>query len=354
MDSIDRSMWPAIESGNRSQNVNLVTAGIQAAVNLAISKRKRLNVSGGAYLHNKITVNGSLDIEGEGRAGTEMIGVAANTDLWVFNSDNASRIAHMTMYGQNQSSQGSILQLNGGGAGRFNSYSLIEDLTLGESFNGVHMKAAGGWVIRDSYLVDNFGACVLVENQASVDNGDSAIMGCIIANPSGRGTGIKQLSSGGLKIIGNKGLGFKRFYDLFPGPGVATSILVATGNSVEGFTEAGFAIGSNGGYLGSVMINSNQISIFGLNAKGIVSNTQENLSYTGNVLRVGGSNEDGIVINSGGPFVVDSNVFQVNQGNTGAGVRIGANANNGRVGAHKSGGFRYAVVNSSTTTTVTP
>lgn len=352
MDYIDRTQWPAIESGSRSQNVNLVTAGIQAAVNVAISKRKRLNGSGGAYVHGKIICNGALEFEGEGRSATEMVGAVPNVDLWVFNTDQAVRVAHMTLYGQNSSTIGSILQLNGGGAGRFNSYSHIDDVTLGESFNGIHFKNAGGWVVRDSYIVDNFGAGLLVENQASPDNGDSLVSGCVIANPPARGTGIRQLSSGGLKIIGNKGLGFKRFYDLAPATGVSTSILVATSNSVEGFTEAAFYIGSGGGYLGSVLVNSNQISIFGTGAKGIVSQVQENLSFSNNVLRVGGSNEDGIVINSGGPFTVEGNTAQVNTGNTGAFVRIGSGANNGLVGRHKSGGFGTAVVNLSSTTTV--
>jgi hypothetical protein len=351
MDYIDRSMWSLIENGTQAgQNATLITAGIQAAVNAAILKRKRIETPGGVYLHNAVTVNGALELEGEGR-GTTFIGQVPNVNLWTFNSDNASCVRNLAMYGQNSSTSGSIIQVNGGTGGTFNSYSQIENVTLGESFNGIHFRSAGGWAVKDSYIVDNYGAALLVENQANVDNGDSMVSGCIIANPPNAGYGIKQISSGGLRVINNKGLGFKRFYWLHPVTGVATSIMVATGNSVEGFTEAGFFIDSDGGTLGSILIAANQISVLNVGAKGIVSQDQENLNFSNNIFRVGGNDEDGIVINSGGPFVVMSNVFQANSGNTGTAIKIGASAFGGMIGPQKETGFGTFIDNQSPTTT---
>lgn len=353
MDYIDKTMWSAIESGDLgTQNSALVASGITKAVNAAIARRKRLKMNGGSYLHDAFSINGPVEIEGEGRDATKMHINSINANGIVINSSEPCAIRSMTLNGQNTSTSGDILQVNGSVPTEYNSYSEFSNLIIAEGWNGFHGRSAGGFILKDSYLVNCKGALVYVENQASPDNGDSTISGCILANANGIGKNIVQTGSGGLRIINNKGLGGTHFYQLTAASGVATSILIATGNSAEGFTQSGFSIGSTGGTLGNVLITSNEITVIGTNCHGVDLSSQQNINVSSNVFRLGGSNECGVVVGAASEWLLSGNSFQANSGNTGYGIQVGASSGSGIILQQKFAGFSTNVQSAASSTLV--
>lgn len=343
MDYIDPSMWAAIESGNvAGQNATLITTGIQAAITTALTRRKRLEATGGLYLHNALVVNGALEIEGEGRGATEFRGIPLNATLWGINSNVGVVFSALTLSGNNASTSGAVILVDN--AGDVNYDTILDNITLKECFDGFHPRKAGRFSVRNCYFVDCYGAAVTVENQINGDNGDSNISGSVFANPAGAGKGILHLSSGGLRIVNNKGLGFKKFYHGFPGTGVLTSDLIVTGNSVEGYTEGGVYLESNGGQLGNVIVAGNQFAVIGAGCIGVYVDDMQNIGVSSNVFRMGSSTEIGVRLGATQQWYVGSNVFQGNGGAT-IGTQIDAGAGAGVIGPQHYAGIGTKVVN---------
>lgn len=343
MDFIDPSMWGLIESGTvAGQNATLITAGIQAAINESIARRKRLDAAGGLYLHNALVVNGALELEGEGRGATEFRGIPLNTTFWDVNSDAGVVFSSLTLSGNNASTAGDVLLIDNGADVNYDT--ILDNITIKECFGGFHPRKAGRFSVRNCYFVDCFGTAITVENQVNADNGDANILGSVFANPSGVGKGILQLSSGGLRVVNNKFLGFKRAYHGQPGVGVQTSDLIVVGNSLEGYTEGGVYLESGGGQLGNVIVSGNQFAVIGAGCMGVYVDAMQNINVAANVFRMGSATEVGVRFGATQQWYIGSNVFQGNGGAT-IGVQIDATAGAGVIGPQHYAGIGTKVVN---------
>jgi len=147
-----------------------------------------------------------------------------------------------------------------------------------------------------------------IENDAAGDAGDSTIVNSVFDNALSTSTiyCIYQVSSGGLKIIGNKflhhGWGYVGNFD------ANTSILLIEGNSFENYGTGGVDISENGATFNKAIINGNQFTCgdgYGVRIADIGQVTIEGNQFT---LDLAGAQP--IRMNSCIGFFIGGNYFQ--------------------------------------------
>ena len=249
---------------------------------------------------------------------------------WIFESRDSISIRDMTFHGRGSGSiGGGAIQLNGAEDEGVNYYSSISNVSVLDVWNGIHSVSAAGFFVSSSYFSHCHNACLLVENVKNPDNGDSSVSNNIFSNPPGIGFGILHLSSGGLRVVSNKFLGFDRAYFLNPASHVATSDLILSSNSLEGFSRVGVSIASNGGGgYGNIVISGNQFAVIGRSVVGIDVSDQQNVNVSSNVFRIGSFDEIGVRLTGVSVFSVGQNTFQ-GDNSTGAAIYIEKNNRNG-------------------------
>lgn len=191
-------------------------------------------------------------------------------------------------------------------------------------------------------------AGVQIANADDNDAGDSSIIGCAFNCPYNGGslpTGIKHLSSGGLRIIGNKFLGGNYGYHLAytdsEGLGNNTSVLFISNNSIENFHTNAIALTKVSAGLSSyknIVIADNEIAVALASPSAflIVSDSGswlQNVTITGNVMQLPGvTNSYGIAMTGVTCLNISGNTFRGNGGTSQAlgltscvDVKIGTN-----------------------------
>lgn len=191
-------------------------------------------------------------------------------------------------------------------------------------------------------------AGVQIANANNNDAGDSEVIGCAFSTPYSGGSfsaGVKHLSSGGLRIIGNKFLGGNYGYWLnytdSDGTGANTSIAIISGNSIENFYSNAISLTKASASLTSfknVVISDNEIAIAlsGTSAFLIASDSGawlQSVTITGNILQLPGiTNSYGIVLAGVTCLNISGNTFRGNGGTSQAigltsctDVKIGTN-----------------------------
>jgi hypothetical protein len=119
-----------------------------------------------------------------------------------------------------------------------NHLTVIERVSIVNAQTGIHLKATSKPTIRGAFVLNFKQHGILVENVPYPDHGDGLIEGSWIAT---RGAnvgfaGIRQKSSGGLKLQGNKIVGRMDFGVLLE-PTQLTGVLIIDGNSIEAHGE---------------------------------------------------------------------------------------------------------------------
>lgn len=177
---------------------------------------------------------------------------------------------------------------------------------------------------------------VQVANANNNDAGDSEIIGCAFSCPYNGGAlpaGIKHLSSGGLRVIGNKFLGgnygFLLAYTDSDGLGTNTSNIIISGNSIENFHTNAIALTKISASLTifpNVVISGNQISVALATPTAFLIASDsgswlQNVSITGNVMQLPGTtNSYGIALTGVTCLNISGNTFR---GNGGTSLAIG-------------------------------
>lgn len=191
-------------------------------------------------------------------------------------------------------------------------------------------------------------AGVRVANANNNDAGDSEIIGCAFSCPYNGASvpaGVKQLSSGGLRVIGNKFLGGNYGYWLdytdSDGAGTNTSNLVISGNSIENFYTNAIAFSKASGSLTAfknIIIADNEIAIALATPSAFLiasdsGSWMQNMTISGNVMQLPGTpNSYGIALTGVTCLSVTGNTFRGNGGTSQAigltscsDVKIGTN-----------------------------
>ncbi len=157
----------------------------------------------------------------------------------------------------------------------------------------IHHKCGVGATITGNIIRDTAEDGILFENTVNPDAGDAYVGNNVISNAAlASGTGraaFRYHSGGGLRLVGNKMLGYQRGLDLQIPDGAATVDLMAVGNSIENQSVACMRFGRSGttGSFGSLTVTGNEmagspvgIDLYAGASNGVISANAFNLITT--------------------------------------------------------------------------
>jgi hypothetical protein len=227
-------------------------------------------------LENEIVITEPLRIEGT-RGVPFAGGLAARIvplsspimNFFHIRTKGSVRISDVELEGLPQTGGDGILVEGSAGGGDENEDTVIERVSLANTWNGIHLKAAAAAIISQCHIRESRHYGVFIQNTYNADHGDSTIEGTSISSAVENSIGIHQESGGGLRLVNNKiignypatqGMGIG--YELVLGSNVSTSILVITGNSIENQRDRGIRMyrSDSNSFFYMVTIGQNEIA----------------------------------------------------------------------------------------------
>ena len=211
-----------------------------------------------------ITISKSMTIRGAASQSTSIISKTGASGAFVLQAD---RIVVSDIYFQCQASIASVTTSQAV-AIRYATGNLgvIERCYFAGWYMSIWFQSCGSWIVRDSYLSRAVLYNIKVQNTTLPDSGDQVVSGNYFAMGGSYATAahIRQESAGGLRLVDNKVLQGAIGFDLATADDVATSILVAAGNSFEYQTTSAIRLGNAGpantGTFQKILIAANQFT----------------------------------------------------------------------------------------------
>jgi hypothetical protein len=218
--------------------------------------------------------------------------------------------------------------------------------------NCIYFVRASLWSVIGCNFYSFTGNGLLVDNQNAGDSGDSVVLGCQFDSNNTSAFGIQQVSSGGLKIVGNKfnnnSVGYLLNLGNIAG-GTSTSDLLISANSFENSANSDIQLQRQSGAsstFANVNIAGNQFLMAATGGSCVFSNDSSGflstVNVTSNTLTVTGSGAVGILFNFVTNFLLSDNVMQ-GSGGTSTGIICGVNSVSGRIGLNKIRGFAISI-----------
>lgn len=328
------------------------TAEIQAAIDACQGTGAEIFFPRGSYkISSTLNITGAISLRGESRPGVTITWTSTSLTAFSVVTNSQVLFSDMTFIGPVSAVSGHIISLTGTTQ---NLYSAIVRCTFSQGYNHFVTLAAADWLVQDCIFSEYVAYGIYVSNTYNIDAGDSLITGCTMSTSVAGGTGILQVSSGGLKVQSNKILGGSYAYRMALGTaGTATVDLLMCNNSIENQEVAAihFSRPSGSVVFGTVVISGNQIAGLGT-AKttdwaGIqtdaVAGWLSRVTITGNnfFTPVGGGTPvfTCISIGSTNDFFIGANhcIASPNAGGSVYGIAVGAGATNGRIGVNAFG-----------------
>lgn len=237
------------------------TAAIQAAINSLGSNGGLVCLTAGTYkVTSVININcdcvairgvgrgaSGYGIDAEKNSSTLIYTHALSGNVLDFNCDYGGVVEDLTIRGTDSHASGYAISLAGATSGTFNAYAHITNVTIQNTNGGID---AGNTVVlnlTNSHILGHSAIGLLLGNPNAPDSGGVSITGCNFITSGATATHIKQQSAGGLRISNTKFLGAKYGIYTYLSSGVATSILLITGCSIENFLTYGLYTSSAGG-----------------------------------------------------------------------------------------------------------
>lgn len=304
------------------------TAAIQAAITAVTSAKKRLYVPAGTYRYTTLAVNDEFAVSGDGNSSnlqtTQVFngGITVTTNSPVIFEDIA-----LTAVGPQIA--GALLTLTDDTFE--NGLSTFRNVTFANHYIGLRFIRAATWSVMDCYFesagVDAGSTHIWIQNDQNPDSGDSNIIGNVFYYSNNVGTHIRQISSGGTKIIGNKFLFGACHYRMVLAAGAATYDLIFANNSSEFASDANMVFDAgSGASWANIQIQNNQYTITAAKS-GILFNDNgfiwaDGINISGNIF---GSTGAATVanLNRTRRVSIDTNSYRMESGSTG--INIGTN-----------------------------
>lgn len=305
------------------------TAALQAAITAATANKRTLYVPAGIYRYTALTIANAITILGDGNSSvlrkttTNVTGITVTTTLPI-------TIENMAFDAVASQTGGALICID---STTFeNGLSTFRNITFGGFYIGLQFLRAATWSVFDCYFesagVDAGSTALWIQNNQNPDSGDSTVIGNVFYYSNNVGTHIRQISSGGTKIIGNKFLYGACHYRMVLASGANTYDLIFANNSSE-FASDGNMIfdASLGATWANVQIQNNQYTITAAKA-GILVNTSgvaywlDGLNISGNIFGSTGAST-AISLNNSRRVSIDTNSYRMETGSTG--IYIGSN-----------------------------
>lgn len=140
----------------------------------------------------------------------------------------------------------------------------IKDCAFVNGYRQLYMPQAHSWEITGNTFTDYVECALYTANTITTaqDEGDAFFSNNGLFGSGAAAKGIVQAGAGGLKVIGNKFYGGQYGYYMDLDNGVATSILIIQGNSIEFQTHSGIRLRNTAGGASftQIIINGNQFA----------------------------------------------------------------------------------------------
>jgi hypothetical protein len=216
--------------------------------------------------------------------------------------------------------------------------AIVEDITVVGFPTAIAFFSAVYFAMKNCHILEYVNSGVLIADQKNPDGGDSLIYGnCVFSSARALlGPAIQYITSGGLKIEGNKFLSGKFAILLQLNGNIDTSDLLIVGNSIENQTYAGIALTRSSGAarFRNVVISGNQ---FANTPNGVVSTDTSaflsNVMISGNVFDQMKGLATGVDLANIDGFTIGDNIFS-SDGGLPTGIRISSTCSNGKIGVN--------------------
>jgi hypothetical protein len=257
-----------------------------------------------------------------------------------------------------QKTAGAGIRLDPTATGYENFTSIFSGLTIRNLPICISTTISSFITIRDCYFALFTVAGVYEDNNAELfeDNGDNIIIGNEFYTNQSNAIGIRY-RGGGARIIGNKiNSGFSGI-DISPLR--STSIVIIEGNSIEGQTNTCIRMITEGDTAATAF---SQVAIIGNQINGYANPVAliqiaptafslSELNIQNNICRYYTSNNNAIVVNKTGKFIISGN--QIDGNSTGyRGIYLAATATNGKVYGNNYTGLTQTILNDSASTDI--
>jgi hypothetical protein len=241
---------------------------------------------------------------------------------------------------------GNLLKSTGAGlqflpASGETSFANLSNVEISYFPTNVDFVAASFFIVNGCFFRGHTASGISVNNTNNNDSGDSVISSCVFNTSSTTAAQIRHLTSGGLKILGNKLLGGGYGYLMEYTGTTDTAIVNIVGNSIENFSTGAITFTKVSVGLASfknVIISGNEMAVSLATPTAYLISTDagawlQNVSITGNVLQLPGvTNSYGIAAVGITSLIVEANTFRGNGGTSQAigltscvDVKIGTN-----------------------------
>lgn len=236
------------------------------------------------------------------------------------------------------------------------SFATLLDITFQGGYIGFNTVAASHWNISRCNFINYYYSGVLVQNTNNNDSGDSTIEQCTF-NMGIAGSvvnaGVRQISSGGLRIVNCKFLGGAYGYKMDAVLSKNVADLLIVGCSIENQSLAGIQFNKTSGAYswGSIVISSNE---FGNIPLMIIANDASN--FLSDIIIVGNtfsqilSGQVGVTFDYNQDIYISSNKFSGS--GTSTGISIGTNTIAAKIGDNLFRSIQFKFVNASSTTKI--
>lgn len=285
------------------------TTAIQNAINA--NPGRTIYFPHGTYAVTQVTIPDGCTILGDGQGntfyytgstptpnpmtkGSMFVPYAANTnDLFLVTTTQSVNFEKVSFFSSNNA-LGSSAKRTGGSYITFttpgdtgtNFGSRINNCFFAYGYNNIRFNDNAGWVINQCYFANWANDSVYMANNNNHDYGDACYTNNYsdsnVGSSLGTGVHIHQVSSGGLKIVGNKFLAGSYQYLGELAAGAQTSIYACTGNSFEGASVAAIAFNTTANGYGNGIISGNQFTVFDSSSGVALVGTSFSNFYIGN------------------------------------------------------------------------
>lgn len=303
------------------------TAAIQSAFNA--SNDREIFFPAGTYVCGAVTITNQCRVMGEGADATFIKAGGTGIDVWNVRTTGRFDVENLTFSpaaAATKQTAGAYLKYDP--TSGYNFGSRVRNCVFAYSYRGVQFVDAAGWSIEDCYFAwYRYG--VEVQNIDTPDAGDGTIRACVFDAGNATGDAIRQLSSGGLRVVNNKILnGNYGYVGEFNSNPNNTSILLIQDNSIEWPATAGIALNASSSTTFSmVVIEGNQFSVPASGIGVILSDAGydyvDSVNISDNLFNLGNS-ATGVNLARGARITLLPNTFYGN-GTSETAITIGGN-----------------------------
>ena len=298
------------------------TAALQAAINAATTTKKRLYVPAGTYLYTTLAVSDEFAISGDGNSSNLRTTQASNGGITV-TTNSPVIFENLALTAVGPQIAGALLTLTDDTFE--NGLSTFRNVTFGNHYIGLRFIRAATWCVMDCYFesagVDAGSTHIWIQNDQNPDSGDSNIIGNVFYYSNNIGTHIRQISSGGTKIIGNKFLFGACHYRMVLAAGANTYDLIFANNSSEFASDGNMIFDAGAGAAwANIQIQNNQFTItaakFGILFNNNGFTWADGIFIGGNIFGSTGA-ATAMALNRTRRITIDTNLYRMEPGSTG-------------------------------------